>query len=34
MTGAEILKLIFESAINASAGELAKVGIDLLTRMS
>ena len=29
MTGAEILKLIFEAAIKAGAGELAKGGMDL-----
>jgi hypothetical protein len=29
MTGAEILKLIFDAAIKAGAGELAKGGVDL-----
>ncbi|PZO42382.1 MAG: hypothetical protein DCF19_07270 [Pseudanabaena frigida] len=29
MTGAEILKFLFEAAIKAGAGELAKGGIDL-----
>jgi hypothetical protein len=34
MTGAEVLKFVFDAAIKAGAGELAKGGIELLARMS